>query len=418
MQTDYNDVSKRMTQGCKYSTDLWTQTQNAQLVQGYKSLSQATEDEGYCLGWQSGGFMRTPLSAHAPAEFWGDQILPEFCPGMTIEVVTGYLAYHGGSHWIDMIPQNDSQTEGLPICPNGVDTPFVNNIADYPIPCWWKDDNPVSSKGTIILHAPQNVMGDSNSEYYDVATGAPTSPQFSAGAKVVVKYSFELPYGVDYQEGPITFRWMWMCGVNVATAEIQYYGAGELWHNCADAKISSTCGSSPIPTTTQAPNTNTVVTTTNPSEPVDPNEDKDCAECLSLCLAACDAEYWITAPGDLACWDDSYGDRYFVCKCVDGTTPAIDGCNCDAGQCPTGGDTPSPAPTPAPTPATTAQPTPETTTAEPISASWKSRNSYYVTDSTCEAICSINNPVCCSGSDCYSFQLCEANASTAPSLLI
>jgi len=418
----FNDVSQRLIKGC-IDSDLWQQ--GTSLTNGYKSLQDATEDEGYCLGWSSGGFMRSPITSYAPAQFWGQQILPEFCAGQQITKTTVLTAYHGGTHWVDMIPQNDAQYANLPICSNGRDTPFVADMDDYVVPCYWPDANPVSSRGTIILHKPRLVANDAAAEYYDT-NGNPTSADIPIGGKAVVKYTFTLPQGVDYEAGPITFRWMWMCGVNVATGEVNWQGQGEMWHNCIDARIASSCGA-PAPDTTVVPGpTTSAPDTTAAPDTTGDNAERDCDYCFAECIARCGEQWWVSEL-DLQCWGSP---RYFTCGCRDGSRPSIPGCRCLSSSCPNNDEV---------DPRTTAQrkttavpettPSPETT-AETTTASattlddnqlrWGSRFTEYVSDDTCEAICRVNNPVCCIGSEsgCYSFQLCHADGPAPVSFLI
>merc|ERR1711939_242490 len=119
--------------------------------------------------------------------------------------------------------------------------------------------NPVPSasghlKGAIRLSVPISLRNDKEggSEYRDLR-GNRIFGDFS-GQQFMVKTEFELPHEVKFEAGPIIFRWMWFCGVDVANGERQAWGMGELFHACMDARISNTCGAPPAPTT-QAPTT-------------------------------------------------------------------------------------------------------------------------------------------------------------------
>merc|ERR1712147_550102 len=108
-------------------------------------------------------------------------------------------------------------------------------------------------------------MGDKEggSEYRDLR-GNRIFGDFS-GQQFMVKTEFELPHEVKFEAGPILFRWMWFCGVDVANGERQAWGMGELFHACMDARISNTCGAPPAPTT-QAPTTEAPEITTSAPE--------------------------------------------------------------------------------------------------------------------------------------------------------
>merc|ERR1711939_1260717 len=272
---DYAD--KRVADWCKNS-DLWSASGS------YKGLKEAstTVDEGYCLGSIPGTFMNTEYQGQltgVPRQYMGDKKTQSYCPGDKITVWTGVSAFHYGTHFIDMVPQSAEQIRGMRHCPNGANVDWISSdrMRNYPLPCYDPNANPVPAasghlKGAIRLSAPISLRNDKEggSEYRDLK-GNRIFGDFS-GQQFMVKTQFELPHEVKFEAGPIIFRWLWFCGVDVCNGERQAWGMGELFHACIDARISPTCGAPPAPTT-QAPETTTSapeVTTPRP-KPTLPN---------------------------------------------------------------------------------------------------------------------------------------------------
>merc|ERR1719399_353417 len=236
---DYAD--RRVANWCK-SSDLWTG--NGQ----YKGLMNATVDEGYCLGSIPGSFMNTESQGQltgVPRQYMGSKKTQAFCPGDKIEVWTGVGAFHYGTHFIDMVPQSAEQIRGMQQCPNGDNVKWISSdrMKNYPLPCYDPNANPVPA-----------ASGD--------LKGNRIFGEFS-GQQFMVKTEFELPHEVKFEAGPIIFRWLWFCGVDVCNGERQAWGMGELFHACMDARISNTCGAPPAPTT-QGPTTEVPSTTSAP----------------------------------------------------------------------------------------------------------------------------------------------------------
>jgi hypothetical protein len=207
-----------------------------------------------------------------PRQYMGSKKTQAFCPGDKIEVWTGVSAFHYGTHFVDMVPQSAAQIRGMRHCPNGDNISWVSGdrMKNYPLPCYDPNANPVPSasghlKGAIRLSVPLSLRNDKEggSEYRDLR-GNRIFGDFS-GQQFMVKTEFELPHEVKFEAGPIIFRWMWFCGVDVANGERQAWGMGELFHACMDARISNTCGAPPAPTT-QAPTTEAPVITTSAPE--------------------------------------------------------------------------------------------------------------------------------------------------------
>jgi len=219
-----------------------------------------------------GTFMNTESQGQltgVPRQYMGSKQTQSFCPGDKIEVWTGVSAFHYGTHFIDMVPQSAAQIRGMRHCPNGKSVDWVSGdrMKNYPLPCYDPNANPVPAasghlKGAIRLSVPLSLKGDTEggSEYRDFS-GRPLFGNFSG--QFMVKTEFELPHEVKFEAGPIIFRWLWFCGVDVANGERQAWGMGELFHACLDARISNTCGAPPAPTT-QAPTTEAPATTSAP----------------------------------------------------------------------------------------------------------------------------------------------------------
>lgn len=239
-----------------------------------KSLQDATVDEGYCLGSIPNTYMNTHRDGQftsVPNQYLGEQKEQAYCPGDRMVAWTGVSAFHYGTHFIDMIPQSAAQIEGMQHCPNGADVDWISGdrMANYPLPCYDPNSNPSPHaeghlKGTIRLSVPLSLKGDTEGgSEYRLLNGELADP-FSVGGQFMVKTEFTLPAAVRYEAGqPITFRWMWFCGVDVANGDVQNTGMGELFHQCMDARIGDNCGVAP-PVTTASPVTDSPVTTAEP----------------------------------------------------------------------------------------------------------------------------------------------------------
>merc|ERR1712147_148691 len=211
-----------------------------------------------------------------------------------IRVSIHVTAQHKGSHFVDFVPQNEAQLEGLPLCPgskdaNGNVAPFKKDrINDFEV-CvhdhvHYADGNgeeiPAWQRKSIRLHPAfalvneQEATNDANYNmkfYATTGTGAPTSV-----SNYRIDYKFKLP-NLNYDASkPAVFRWVWLCGYDAqcdctpANASWMHPNVttGEIFINCADvARVSGS--DSPLPTT-EAPVTTAAPETTEELHPCNP----------------------------------------------------------------------------------------------------------------------------------------------------
>jgi hypothetical protein len=264
-----------------------------------------TADHGYCFGTTPNTYTsdaHSGLPDSAPF-LWGNDKGCDWNAGEDIRVSIHVTAQHKGSHFVDFVPQNEAQLEGLPLCPgskdaNGNVAPFKKDrINDFEV-CvhdhvHYADGNgediPAWQRKSIRLHPAFALVGEQeatndpnyNMKFYaTTGTGAPTSV-----SNYRIDYKFKLP-NLNYDASkPAVFRWVWLCGYdaqcdctpanaswmhpNVTTGETcpanDYvgYGLGEIFINCADvARVSGS--DSPLPTT-EAPVTTEAPTTDAPT---------------------------------------------------------------------------------------------------------------------------------------------------------
>merc|ERR1719343_1814045 len=114
-------------------------------------------DEGYCFGTTPNTYTsdNKTLSASAMPRLWGDDKNCEWSVGDEISVSIHVTAQHKGTHFVDFVPQNPQQLEGLPPCPGSKDArgnvaPFKKNrIADFEV-CYQDHVHYADGKGQNI----------------------------------------------------------------------------------------------------------------------------------------------------------------------------------------------------------------------------------------------------------------------------
>jgi len=268
-----------------------------------------TVDQGYCFGTTPNTYTSDSHSGLPDSLpfLWGNDKGCEWNAGDDIHVAIHVTAQHKGSHFVDFVPQNEEQLEGLPLCPgykdaNGNVVPFKKDrINDFevcvqehvhyadgngqPVPAW--------QRKSIRLHPAFALVGEAEATqdpnfdmkfYATTGTGAPTSV-----SNYRISYKFKLPNLKFDSSKPAVFRWVWLCGYdaqcdctpsnaswmhpNVTTGETcpadDYvgYGLGEIFINCTDIqKVSGNNGPSPSTQapTSEAPTTEAPATTEAP----------------------------------------------------------------------------------------------------------------------------------------------------------
>merc|ERR1712159_475058 len=95
------------------------------------NYSGTTADGGYCFGttpntYTSDSHMGLPDSAPF---LWGNDKGCEWNAGDDIRVSIHVTAQHKGTHFVDFVPQNEAQLEGLPPCPGSKDA--NGNVAPF-----------------------------------------------------------------------------------------------------------------------------------------------------------------------------------------------------------------------------------------------------------------------------------------------
>merc|ERR1719407_343631 len=175
-----------------------------------------TADQGYCFGTTPNSYT-SDSHAGLPDAFpflWENDKGCDWQAGEDIRVSVHVTQQHKGSHFIDFVPQNEAQLEGLPPCPGskGPDgkvapfTPVDKRISDFQV-CYQDNVNVADGAGeqladwqrkTIRLHPAFAISlhekdATQSSEYqmkmYDVNSAAqPTNP-----GTYRIEYKFKLP---------------------------------------------------------------------------------------------------------------------------------------------------------------------------------------------------------------------------------
>merc|ERR1712224_297484 len=279
-----------------------------------------TVDQGYCFGatpntYTSDAHMGLPDSAPF---LWGNDKGCEWNAGDDIRVSIHVTAQHKGTHFVDFVPQNAAQLEGLPPCPgskdaNGNVAPFKKDrINDFEV-CVQDNVHHADGNGqavpdwqrkSIRLHPAfalvdeREAIHDANYDmkfYSSNGVGAPTNV-----SNYRISYKFKLPNLKYDSNKPAVFRWVWFCGYdaqcdctpanaqwmhpNVTTGETcaadSYvgYGLGEIFINCTDIQKVNGNGS-PLPST-QAPTTEALATTEAPATTQPPATTEESHPCI------------------------------------------------------------------------------------------------------------------------------------------
>merc|ERR1711939_466131 len=185
-------------------------------------------------------------------------------------------AQHKGTHFVDFVPQNEAQLEGLPACPgskdaNGNVAPFKKDrINDFEV-CvhdhvHYADGNgsyiPDWQRKSIRLHPAFALVDERDAtrdpnfdmKFYSTSSSAPAT----STTNYRIDYKFKLP------------------NLNYDANKHVGYGLGEIFINCTDVRKVSGSGS-PLPTTqapetTQAPDTTEAPATTAAPETTAPHD--------------------------------------------------------------------------------------------------------------------------------------------------
>merc|ERR1712224_191484 len=90
-----------------------------------------TVDQGYCFGATPNTYTSDAHSGLPDAApfLWGNDKGCEWTAGDDIRVSIHVTAQHKGSHFVDFVPQNEAQLEGLPACPGSKDA--NGNVAPF-----------------------------------------------------------------------------------------------------------------------------------------------------------------------------------------------------------------------------------------------------------------------------------------------
>merc|ERR1712087_440167 len=213
---------------------------------------------GFCFGTTKGTYTsgQHPGLKESTPKLWGNDKDCSWNAGEDIHVAIHVTQQHKGTHFVDFVPQNKEQLDGLPPCPgskgpDGKVAPFTavdKRIEDFKV-CYQDNVNVADEKmedwqrKTIRLHPAFAILGD---------TEATKSDEYR------IEHKFKLP-DLKFDAGqPAVFRWVWVCGYDVqcgCTPESGSWmhpkvtpgdqcpaddyvasGMGEIFINCADIK--------------------------------------------------------------------------------------------------------------------------------------------------------------------------------------
>jgi len=216
------------------------------------------------------------LPESTPA-LWGNDKDCTWTVGDDIHVALHVTQQHKGTHFVDFVPQNAEQLEGLSPCPGSKDAdgnvaPFTDvdkRISGFQV-CYQDNVNVAQGENledwqrkTIRLHPAFALLNDQEAtkssdyemKYYDTNSSNP--PTNSGSYRV--EYKFKLPELKFDSSKPAVFRWVWFCGYDaqcdctpsnatwmkdsgVTTGgqcphdDYIASGMGEIFINCADIK--------------------------------------------------------------------------------------------------------------------------------------------------------------------------------------
>jgi hypothetical protein len=261
-------------------------------------FSQTSVDQGYCFGTTPNTYSSDAKSSipDAAPGLWGNDKHCEWKAGDDIRVSAHLTAQHEGTHFVDFVPQNEAQLDGLPPCAGYQNTPFKKNrIEDFEV-CvqdnvHYADGNgsPVAAwqRKSIRLHPAFAMLDDKEAighpeyrmKYY--STKGKEAPGPHDAGQYRIDYHFKLPNLKYDSSKPAIFRWVWFGGYDLETdctpSDKEWMrgaattgkdcpsngyvgpGMGEIFINCTDIQRVHSDG--PPPTTT-APTT--PATTTSP----------------------------------------------------------------------------------------------------------------------------------------------------------
>jgi hypothetical protein len=281
-----------------------------------------TVDQGYCFGTTPNTYSSANKSSipDATPMLWGNDHDCEWNAGEEIHVSVHVTAQHKGTHFVDFVPQNEAQLEGLPPCPgskdaNGQVAPFKKDrINDFEV-CvqdnvHYADGNgqevPAWQRKSIRLHPAFALVDEQDAvaspEYRMKFYAANNAGEPDNISNYRFDYYFKLP-NLNYDaDKPAVFRWVWFCGYDAqcdctpSNAQWMFnsgvttgatcpadsyvgYGLGEIFVNCTDIRKVNSNGS-PLPTTaaptTGAPTTQKPTTAATTQAPETTEEPHPC----------------------------------------------------------------------------------------------------------------------------------------------
>lgn len=393
----YANTMGRLQHGCKGS-QCWDPSRDGgrcSATSGSGVWQQdVSVDAGYCLSSGNGFLSRSgAISGFQASSFGAHDKEVEFCPNDVIEIYFATTADHGGSHFMELIPQSKDQWDkalneyNVPQCPDGSDEfPFPGSAAAYPIPCFDPYANQVDAateawqRGIFRISTPISFADDKDTRYFHMEGSQwvevdgtvaenKTPTNWEARFKFTMPSADKLPYEFNTAA---QFRWSWFGGANIIDGSVETVkGNAELFISCMPAILGDSCSQEPTPSPKPTPEpepTPTAEPTPAPSGPLnckakDNNQGVDDFKCYDEC-----------ADKQL---HNSSSDYYWPCGGMDKdafisgdySAQESDFCRCEGGELPTPEPTvePTPSPTPEPTdaptplPTVTPSPTPEPT---------------------------------------------------------
>jgi hypothetical protein len=236
-----------------------------------------TRDEGFCFGTTKGLYTadKHPGLPESTPKLWGNDKDCTWQAGEDIEVAVHVTQQHKGTHFVDFVPQNKEQLDGLPPCPgskgpDGKVAPFQavdKRIEDFKV-CYQDNVNVADEKmedwqrKTIRLHPAFAILAEkeaTKSDEYQMKFYSVDGPEAPTSNKEYrISYKFKLPDLKFDASKPAVFRWVWVCGYDVQCGctpkegswmhpkvtpgdvcpaeDYVAFGMGEIFINCADIK--------------------------------------------------------------------------------------------------------------------------------------------------------------------------------------
>jgi len=237
-----------------------------------------TRDEGFCFGTTKGTYTSDDPHARLPdtnPKLWGNDKDCEWKAGDDIHVAIHVTQQHKGTHFVDFVPQNKEQLDGLPPCPgskgpDGKVEPFTavdKRIEDFKV-CYQDNVNVADEqmedwqRKTIRLHPAFAILKEqeaTKSDEYQMKFYSADGPEApTSDREYRIEYKFKLPDLKFDASKPAVFRWAWVCGFDVQCGctptkgswmhptvtpgdvcpaeDYVAFGMGEIFINCADIK--------------------------------------------------------------------------------------------------------------------------------------------------------------------------------------